>query len=480
MRSGRAIAAGWLVLRWCVDLLFLLGAVAGAYWIRFFGGDAFNWPAPIIWYPWSLFLPWGIFFLSCVLLLLSLLGRYQFSALPPRWSLQKSILAVLGGGGIFLFGVFLLQESFFSRLIFVLLLIFSMVGLLLSESSWKYGYGWGQKRTSLGRRLVIVSDVGHHFPAEAPPALISSVVGWIVPQLVGTKKPQAKDKGTAQIFSFPQKWSVPALEKLPAADEIWVCSAHLNSQQRDFLLLWAQHQQLTLRFWPSQELEWWQNISAEKYAGSPTWIWSPTPLVGWSAVGKRLFDLVGSALGLLLGGGVILLLSGGIWLTSPRHSPWYGSPRIGRKGQIFTCWKLRTMVPKADQQLKTLKTKNERGGAVFFKMKHDPRITRFGSFLRRWSLDELPQLWNVFRGEMSLIGPRPHLPQEVAQYPDPERQLLFIRPGLVGYSQTFGDLGLNFAEELRLEKKYLQQWSWELDLIILWRAAGLILRGKNY
>ena len=474
MGSGRALAGGWLLLRLCGDLLWLMGAVVAAYWLRFFGWEIFNWPPPAVWYPWSLFLPWGILFLCCTVLVLGLLGRYQFLALPPSWSFQKSIFAVLGGGGIFLLGVFLSQESFFSRLIFVLLILFSTISLVLSESSWKCVYWWGQKKISLGRRLIIVSDTGQYFPTEAPQALISSVVGWISTQAVKNHKTISKT------LPFPQKWSVQELEKLPAADEIWVCSAHLNSQQRDFLLLWAQHQQLTLRFWPSQELEWWQNISAEKYAGVPTWLWSPTPLSGWAAVGKRLFDLVGSALGLLLGGVFILLLSGGIWLTAPRHSPWYGSLRMGRKGQIFTCWKLRTMVPQADQQLKKLKTKNERAGAVFFKMKDDPRVTRFGAFLRRWSLDELPQLWNVFRGEMSLIGPRPHLPQEVAQYPDPERQLLFIRPGLVGYSQTFGALGLNFSEELRLEKKYLQQWSWELDLIILWRAAGLILRGKNY
>ena len=126
-----------------------------------------------------------------------------------------------------------------------------------------------------------------------------------------------------------------------------------------------------------------------------------------------------------------------------------------------------------------LKDKNERVGDVFFNIKNDPRITSIGRILRKWSLDELPQLWNVLRGEMSLIGPRPHLPEEVKSYTEDDRIVFFIRPGITSFSQV-SEMATDFEDEMRNESYYLNNWSLWLDLVIVWKTIWVVLRGKNY
>lgn len=152
----------------------------------------------------------------------------------------------------------------------------------------------------------------------------------------------------------------------------------------------------------------------------------------------------------------------------------YSQRRVGRGGSTFTMYKFRTMRTDADQRLVDLSHRNE-CDAVLFKVREDPRITRVGRILRRYSLDELPQLINIVRGEMSLVGPRPALPAEVAQYaPDP-RHRLAVRPGLTGLWQVSGRSDLSWDDTVRLDLHYVDNWSWALDLRILVRTVGAVL-----
>nr|WP_232523274.1 sugar transferase [Nocardioides sp. MAH-18] len=152
----------------------------------------------------------------------------------------------------------------------------------------------------------------------------------------------------------------------------------------------------------------------------------------------------------------------------------YSQRRVGRGGSTFTMFKFRTMRTDADQRRVDLAHRND-CDAVLFKLREDPRITRVGRILRRYSLDELPQLINIVRGEMSLVGPRPALPAEVAQYaPDP-RHRLAVRPGLTGLWQVSGRSDLSWDESVRLDLHYVDNWSWALDLRILARTVGAVL-----
>jgi len=152
--------------------------------------------------------------------------------------------------------------------------------------------------------------------------------------------------------------------------------------------------------------------------------------------------------------------------------------RVGKDGQPFTMLKFRTMVPDAELRKETLLALNESDG-LLFKMRKDPRITTIGSFLRRTSLDELPQLLNVMLGEMSLVGPRPALPVETALYSDELYRRLEVKPGMTGLWQISGRSDLSYEDAVRLDLRYVENWTLGLDLQILWKTAAAVANGRG-
>jgi exopolysaccharide biosynthesis polyprenyl glycosylphosphotransferase len=198
---------------------------------------------------------------------------------------------------------------------------------------------------------------------------------------------------------------------------------------------------------------------------------------GERMLAKRLFDTVLAGLLLLVLSPGLLAVAAGVKLTS-KGPVLFRQNRVGVNGRPFAMLKFRSMVEDADGMLAELKARNE-GNGVLFKLKRDPRVTRFGAFLRRYSLDELPQLVNVVRGEMSLVGPRPPLPSEVESYDYVAVRRLRLRPGLTGLWQVSGRSDLSWEESLRLDLRYVDNWSMALDLSILWRTWRAVWRGSG-
>jgi lipopolysaccharide/colanic/teichoic acid biosynthesis glycosyltransferase len=192
---------------------------------------------------------------------------------------------------------------------------------------------------------------------------------------------------------------------------------------------------------------------------------------------KRLLDVTVAGSLLVLFSPFFALVAALTKLGSPGPA-FYVSWRVGAGEVTFPCYKFRTMVVDADVQQEELESRNEADGCLF-KIKDDPRITRTGRFLRRTSLDELPQLFNVLRGEMSLVGPRPLPLRDVARMEPGHRSRHSVLPGLTGLWQTSGRSGLTAAEMMRLDLEYIRTWSLGLDLHILWRTGGVMLRGKG-
>ena len=188
---------------------------------------------------------------------------------------------------------------------------------------------------------------------------------------------------------------------------------------------------------------------------------------------KRTYDVLGSAFILLLAAPVMGLVALAIKLED-RGPALFRQPRVGRKGEIFQCLKFRSMGLDAEARLAELMAANE-GAGPLFKMTHDPRITKVGRFIRRFSLDELPQLWNALRGDMSLVGPRPALPSEVAQYDSDTRRRLDVRPGLTGLWQVSGRSNLSWDDTVRLDLYYVDNWSMIQDLMILAKTAKAVV-----
>jgi exopolysaccharide biosynthesis polyprenyl glycosylphosphotransferase len=192
---------------------------------------------------------------------------------------------------------------------------------------------------------------------------------------------------------------------------------------------------------------------------------------------KRGIDVICSAAGLLVLWPVLGAIALAVRIDS-HGSVFYTSDRVGRKGRIFGCHKFRTMVRDADEMLAKLQHLNERDG-VLFKMSNDPRTTRVGRFLRKYSLDELPQLWNVLKGDMSLVGPRPPIAAEVRQYELDHLKRLDVLPGITGLWQVEARSNPSFASYIALDMEYVDRWNLLLDLRILLKTAAVVVAGTG-
>ncbi|REK66510.1 MAG: exopolysaccharide biosynthesis polyprenyl glycosylphosphotransferase [Cohnella sp.] len=202
-----------------------------------------------------------------------------------------------------------------------------------------------------------------------------------------------------------------------------------------------------------------------------------TPLRGINIVLKRIADILGSLLLLVLLSPLFVLI--GIWIKLDTKGPiFFRQQRIGKHGIPFQMLKFRSMHQEAERMKQALMHVNEVNGPVF-KLRNDPRITRAGRWLRKYSLDELPQLWNVLKGEMSLIGPRPPLPQEVAQYTNYHWRRLDVLPGMTGLWQVSGRSDLDFEEWVDLDIYYIERWSLGLEMKILLRTIPVVLKGTG-
>ena len=211
--------------------------------------------------------------------------------------------------------------------------------------------------------------------------------------------------------------------------------------------------------------------------GMPLLRVSAPVFTGMRKVIKGVFDRVGSFLMILMCLPVMTLATVAIMIDS-RGGPFYTQRRVGKSGREFTIVKFRTMVRDADRRKADLKDGNE-GAGVLFKMRKDPRITRVGAILRRYSIDELPQLFNVLSGAMSLVGPRPPLPEESARYEPDMRRRLLVKPGLTGLWQVSGRSDLPWEESVRLDLRYVEDWSLALDAMILWKTFRAVLGGQG-
>lgn len=203
--------------------------------------------------------------------------------------------------------------------------------------------------------------------------------------------------------------------------------------------------------------------------------WRAIPTFGLLV--KRLADVVLSSLGLLVFSPLLAVVAAAVKLDSPGPAL-YKSSRVGKKGRPFNCIKFRTMVENADALKASLRSKNERKGP-FFKITEDPRITRLGKFLRKYSLDELPQLWNVLRGDMTLVGPRPHPLDDYQRYTLEHLQRLEVKPGITGLWQTSARRDPSFETNMLLDLEYIEHWSLWLDCKILAKTIPAVFRAEG-
>ncbi|MBU0707144.1 sugar transferase [Patescibacteria group bacterium] len=220
------------------------------------------------------------------------------------------------------------------------------------------------------------------------------------------------------------------------------------------------------------------NVHIETIAGRPLIEIKRTPLDGWGRIMKRISDTLFSTLGVIVLSPFFLIIALIIKIDS-KGPVFVRLDRVGEGNKVFQVYKFRSMVDNAHTMKNDLMKYNERADGPLFKMKEDPRITKSGKFMRRMSIDELPQLFNVLKGEMSLVGPRPHEPEEVSRYQKSHKKLLAIKPGITGLAQISGRSELNFSDEARLDIYYIENWSPLIDVKILMRTPLVVLSTKS-
>ena len=230
----------------------------------------------------------------------------------------------------------------------------------------------------------------------------------------------------------------------------------------------------TLRFAAALTLpgRFWLNLRAQWRR----WLWRMA--VNGAETAKRAFDVAGSLAALILLGPLFLLI-GVLIKTEDRGPVIFAQTRVGKFGREFKMYKFRSMRPDAEARLEEVLAQNHHKEGVTFKIKDDPRLTRTGKWLRKFSFDELPQFYNVLKGDMSLVGPRPPVPREVALYSLADRRRLAVKPGITCIWQISGRSGIDFSGQVKLDVEYIESWSFMTDLKILARTVPAVLSGKG-
>lgn len=227
------------------------------------------------------------------------------------------------------------------------------------------------------------------------------------------------------------------------------------------------------------------NVDIQDIAGIPVIELKRTPLDGWGKILKRLFDIIGSFLGIIIFSPLMVIIAIAIKIDS-KGPILFGYQRIGQYGRPFFYFKFRSMIDGAhkmrydeDFRKKVEDTRGWNENNPMVKYKNDPRITRVGKFLRKTSLDELPEFFNVLIGKMSMAGPRPHEPEEVAKYKKEYKKVLTIKPGITGLSQISGRSDLTFDEEVKLDSYYIENWSLRSDLYIIFKTPFILIKKRK-
>ncbi len=384
----------------------------------------------------------------------SLLKLYSLQLTRSAWSeIGRLMLASL----VWIVGVmawyFLVrQELFYSRL----LLVYATGGLLFLTCCARGLMTLLQRELlSLGIGVRTVVTYGKHPPSEPATATLQGDIRY---RYLG----HVRDMAALQ-SAYPNRIDL-VLQTDPDPD----------SEATLALIEHCRSTHVGYGFFPPVFADVPHLLVIERMGLLPTLRFRPTPLDGWGRVLKRACDIIASLLMLLLLSPVLFIIAIIIVIDSG-FPVFYISRRTGELGERpVPVMKFRSMVRDAEARLSEVMALNHRTDGPLFKAKHDPRITRVGGCLRRWSLDELPQLFNVLFGHMSLVGPRPHLPEEVARYTSYQRRVFAVRPGMTGLAQVSGRSDLTFDREVALDLQYIEEWSIFLDLWILWRTIVVV------
>jgi exopolysaccharide biosynthesis polyprenyl glycosylphosphotransferase len=410
---------------------------------------------------------------ALVLFIFHIRGLYTLARGAAWFDEMLSVAAgAFYGVGLLFAAIALVRYPANSRLTFIYAWVFIVILVMLGRSIVRL-LRLAARRQGLGlARVLVVGDnsAGRMIMQSIAdqPHLGYQVVGFLALAL-GPDFGRFKRLGTLE--------ALPKVCEQHAVDEVIIALPAAYHHEILAVRDHCQHGGLRFKLVPDLYELSLNRVELDAINGIPLLSVRETAIHGWNLLLKRALDVTLAGTGLILFAPIWGLIALAIRLESP-GPVLFRQERVGRDEQRFQVLKFRSMRQDADRIVHELLTQNEASGPLF-KMRNDPRLTRVGRVLRRWSLDEWPQLWNVLRGEMSLVGPRPPLPREVEQYEPWHRRRLEAAPGLTGLWQVSGRSELTFDEMVMLDLYYIENWSLGLDLRILLRTIPAVFRGRG-
>ncbi|MBN2096429.1 sugar transferase [Candidatus Peregrinibacteria bacterium] len=362
------------------------------------------------------------------------------------------------------------HQLFFSRIalahiwIFAIFLVSLGRILIVVIQSFLLRFGVGQRRVLFIGANALVD----RFYQSIKKDRYYKVIGALDETVYSRKKDQLRIVGTLdQLKMIVNKYGV---------EEIIQAVPQLKDRKASDLHSFCRSRQIKYSFIPDLVRLQRTNVEVQMVDDIPLVSLKETSLDGWGHVYKRLFDILVSLVLIILFIPLWIILA--IWIKAGSKGPVIYKSRRQHRDRLFNVYKFRSMVADADLKKEDLLNHNERKGPLF-KIKQDPRVTKMGRFLRKTSLDELPQLFNVLIGNMSLVGPRPHLPEEIEQYKSHHYQVFAIKPGMTGLAQISGRSNLDFEEEVKLDVYYIENWSLWMDIKLILKSIGVVFRADG-
>ncbi len=455
-----------------LDFLMLVLAALSAYHLRV--GSFVTEIRPVIYaLSFGQYLSYSLLMALAMLIIFALAGLYTIQT-DRKFSKEFSKIFFACSTGVLaiIVAIFLKRELFSSRFIILAAWIFSIlyvaIGRIVIYEIQKFllkkGYG--------AKKIILIGN------DKNTKNLIKIL----------NKKPQLGYKIIDVFTDFTSeiKNKILNLHKQARIDEIIQSDPQLEKGKTLNLIEFTEANNITFKFSADIFKTKTSRLGIDTIAGIPIFEIKKTRLEGWGKIYKRIFDIIISAILIILTSPIMLITAIAVKLDS--KGPVFFSKlddgslvkRVGQYGKPFHYFKFRSMIDKSDslRYSNALQELNLRKGPLI-KIKDDPRITRVGKFIRKYSIDELPELFLVFIGKMGLVGPRPHLPEEVSKYKDYHKRVLDIKPGITGLAQVSGRSDLDFDEEIKLDIYYIENWSLWLDIQILLKTPKVVLFPKR-
>ena len=457
-----------------IDFLLLLLAAISAYFLRF--SDLVLGMRPVL-FDISLgeYVNLVIPVIAIWILIFAAAGLYSTDPnkkLLPE--LQKVFFACSSGLALVALYIMFRQQVFDSRFLAAASWLFAVIYVVAGRIAMRL-FRRHLYKTGVGARRIAI--IGHH--------------GKVVEDIVGFLN-NHKEMGyriIGQYIHFDE-YSIQKLKET-APDEIIFTNPRAHERETLMAIEFCNDNNIVFKYSADLFDTFSTNMSVNPLAGIPIVELRSTPLEGWGRILKRLFDIVMSLLIIIIAGPIMVITALIIRLETGRPVI-YKNERVGLRGKNFFTLKFRSMYQKdctgkqfgeqgraaEDRERYLIAERNTKAGPVY-KIANDPRVTPFGKFIRRLSIDELPQFFNVLAGAMSIVGPRPHQQREVEHYEKYHRHVLSLRPGITGLAQISGRSDLSFDEEVRLDIFYIEKWSLWIDLVIFIKTPFILLKKRK-